>query len=292
MRICSVCGSPRLEWDNTCADGGHRSAEIDGFEAFAPDLALAGDGFRPEYFAELAALEAGNFWFRARNDLIAWAMQKYAPQCKNILEIGCGTGFVLSRIGAEFPAARLAGTEIFSAGLAVAAQRVPAATFYQMDARSIPFRSEFDAVGAFDVLEHIESDDGVIAQVDAALAPGGHFFATVPQHPALWSNQDVLAHHVRRYSAQGLRRKIEAAGFDVVRLASFVSLLLPTMLFSRRKMLSDDPETDAMDALRFSKPVNIALEAVMRIERAVIQHGVNLPAGGSLLLVARKPGGS
>ena len=31
--------------------------------------------------------------------------------------------------------------------------------FSQMDARRIPFRDEFDVIGAFDVLEHIEEDD-------------------------------------------------------------------------------------------------------------------------------------
>ena len=43
-----------------------------------------------------------------------------------------------------------------------------------------------------------------------------------------------------------------------------------------------------MGDLRQPRAVNVALEAVMTVERALIRHGWSFPAGGSLLLVARK----
>ena len=158
VRVCSACGSDRCDAAWRCADCGHSPTSIAGFPAFAPELASANSGFREDYFRDLAALEAGNFWFRARNKLIIWAMQTYRPDCERFLEVGCGTGFVLSGIRTAFPSAELSGSEIFSAGLAFAAERVPSATFYQMDARAIPFRDHFDVIGAFDVLEHIDDD--------------------------------------------------------------------------------------------------------------------------------------
>jgi SAM-dependent methyltransferase len=264
---------------------------VDRFTAFAPDLASTSSGFRKEYFADLAELETGSFWFRARSALIIWAMQRYFPDSRRFLEIGCGTGYVLSSVRSAFPSMELTGSEIFTAGLDFAARRVPEAAFYQMDARAIPFRDEFDVVGAFDVIEHIEEDEAVIGEVFKALRPGGGFVVTVPQHPALWSPQDQHAHHVRRYGRRDLRRRMEAAGFEVVRMASFVSLLLPAMVASRLRMRDGDAEGefDAIDAVRLPRPVNLALEAVMAVERALIQRGVSFPAGGSLLLVARKP---
>ncbi len=263
---------------------------IGGFTAFAPTLASQNGGFREEYFADLAALEARNFWFRARNELIVWAMKTYFPDCQRFLEIGCGTGFVLSGIRSACPSIELSGSEIFSAGLAFAATRVPSAQFYQMDARKIPFSEHFDAIGAFDVLEHIDDDRSVIAEVSKALRPGGGFLITVPQHPSLWSQQDGHAHHVRRYTGTELRRKVEAAGFEVVRMTSFVSLLLPMMFASRKRKSDHKPgvDIDAMGDLRQPWAVNGALEAVMSIERTLIRRGLSLPAGGSLLVVARK----
>lgn len=290
MKICSVCGSTRCDDAWTCADCGSKPVVIGGFHAFAPSLALENEGFREEYFGELAQLEADNWWFRARNALIVWAMGMYLPGRRNFLEIGCGTGFVLSGIRAAYPTIELSGSEIFSAGLAFAAKRVPSAQFSQMDARHIPFRGVFDAIGAFDVLEHIDDDEAVIAEVGKALRPGGSLVVTVPQHPWLWSPQDEQARHARRYTAAELGRKVEAAGFEVVRMTSFVSLLLPMMFASRLRLRGDRAHgaVDAMDELRQPRAVNMVLEAVMKIERTLIRRGLSFPAGGSLLLVARK----
>lgn len=290
MRVCSACGSSRCTDGWVCEDCGSEPAVIDGFKAFAPDLASENAGFRESYFAELAALEARNFWFRARNDLIVWAMKTYVPDCQHFLEIGCGTGFVLNGIRSAYPDADLVGSEIFSAGLGFAAGRVASAEFYQMDARSIPFRDHFDAIGAFDVLEHIQDDTSVIAEVGRALRPDGRLVLSVPQHPALWSPQDDHAYHVRRYTSTGLRNKLHAVGFEVIRMTSFVSLLLPLMLASRARMRlrkSDEP-FDAIDELRMSSAANAALGSIMRLEGLLIRRGLSWPAGGSLLVVARK----
>jgi SAM-dependent methyltransferase len=291
VRVCPACDSARVSDDAwICADCGNRPEVIDSVTAFAPTLASTGAGFREDYFADLATIEASSFWFRARSALIIWAMQRYVPDVQSFHEIGCGTGFVLSGIRGAFPSAELSGSELFTAGLSFAARRVPSARFYQMDARSIPFRDEFDVIGAFDVIEHIDEDAAVIAEVAAALRPGGSFLITVPQHPALWSAQDDHAFHVRRYTATELRRKLETAGFEVIWMASFVSLLLPMMFASRRRLRDDQAgsEFDAIDAIRLPWAVNKVLEAVMAVERVLIRRGVSFPAGGSLLVVARK----
>ena len=187
-------------------------------------------GFKGHYFKDLAEVEAANFWFRARNKIILWALCKYAPTLKSFLEIGCGTGFVIASVAKQFPDARLLGSEFLEEGLVYARQRVPGAEFAQMDARNIPYAAELDAIGAFDVLEHIEQDEVVLQQINQALKPGGFVFITVPQHRWLWSGVDEYACHVRRYSADELHRKVTQAGFDIVRSASFVSTLLPVMV--------------------------------------------------------------
>ena len=81
-----------------------------------------------------------------------------------------------------------------------------------MDARNIPFESEFDVIGAFDVLEHINEDTEVLAQIYTALKAEGLMLISVPQHPWLWSSLDEYACHVRRYTALDIQQKIEAAG--------------------------------------------------------------------------------
>lgn len=109
------------------------------------------------------------------------------------MEIGCGTGYVLARVAQAYPAATLVGSEIFSAGWAYSAS--PAAELLQLDARQIPYVEEFEVIGAFDVLEHIQEDEIVLAAILRPLKPGGGVAIAVPQ----WSDANESACHVRRY---------------------------------------------------------------------------------------------
>jgi SAM-dependent methyltransferase len=258
------------------------------FAVYAPTLSEASDGFRATHFAELAALEAGSFWFRARNRLIIWALSKYCSGFGSFLEVGCGTGYVLAAIAKAFPRAHFHGSEIFSAGLAFAAAREPSAEFMQMDARDIPFVDEFDAIGMFDVLEHIDEDEIVLGQVREALAPNGYMLLTVPQHTWLWSATDDYACHVRRYSANELHAKVRAAGFEILRSTSFVSTLLPAMMVSRWTKKRAASEGDAAAELSMPAWLNRAFEIMLSTEIWMIRMGLSFPVGGSRLVVARK----
>ncbi|MBX3650322.1 MAG: methyltransferase domain-containing protein [Burkholderiales bacterium] len=289
MRLCPDCGGVLAAAGWHCGSCGYQAPQRDGFVALAPELAQKAEGFDPALFTELAALEAGNFWFRARNRLIVWALQRYAPGFGNLLEVGCGTGYVLQGIAAAFPQARLVASEAETEGLRFAAQRVPAAEFLQMDARRMPYEQEFDVIGAFDVIEHIGEDETVLAQMRCALRPGGSLLLTVPQHPFLWSEYDVRAHHVRRYTRSELRQKLGRAGFSVVRMTSFVSVLLPLMMLSRMARRAAAADYDPLAELRIGRVANAVLERALDAERLLIRAGLPLPCGGSLLAVARAP---
>ena len=256
--------------------------------AFAPELAETSIGFEVDYFHRLAKLESDNFWFRSRNQLIVWALRRYFPRAESLLEIGCGTGFILSGIKEALPEITLTGSEVFGAGLRFAAQRLPGVELFQMDARRIPFTEEFDVIGAFDVLEHVKEDSEVLSQMYQATRQQGGILVTVPHHPFLWSPADDYARHVRRYKSQELKHKVERAGFDVIRVTSFVSLLLPLLVLSRFKQRFQGKEFDPTSELRINSLMNTSLERILDLERSLIRGGLSLPAGGSLLLIARR----
>ena len=295
MRRCLDCGQTFTADGWTCPRCGRAPAERDGLTAFAPELVDGEEGkggFDAEAFAGLAALEEGSFWFQARNDLIVWALDKYAPRARSFLEVGCGTGFVLAAVAGARPGMRLVGSELFTAGLRYAVPRVPGAELLQMDARRIPYEEEFDAIGAFDVLEHVEADSEALAESRRALRPGGVLLMTVPQHPRLWSAADDYAHHVRRYTRRELVAKLRGAGLQPVRVTSFVTFLLPPMALSRwierRSRDTYNPMVEHRRGAAFRRPS----AAVMRAEGAIIRRGVSLPAGGSLLAVAIRAAGN
>jgi SAM-dependent methyltransferase len=242
-------------------------------------------------FEVLASLEREHFWFTARSRLIVWALRKHFPHAQSLLEIGCGTGNVLGAIAEAAPALRLAGSEAHASGLALARRRAPRAMLLQMDARRIPYRDEFDVVGAFDVLEHIEEDECVLREMFESCRRGGGAIITVPQHPWLWSYRDEFARHVRRYRRADLLRKLRAAGFERIWASSFVSALLPLMALSRLRQKTPQG-FDASSELRIGRALNRVLGAVMGLERRLLEAGLTLRAGGSLLVVAHKKGDS
>jgi len=286
MKHCSRCQSDFISADWKCPACAYLPISVDGFPLLAPALAEGGAGFPREAFEHLAALEERNFWFRARNKLIVWALKKHFATMQHYLEIGCGTGYVLADVARAYPAAAVVGSEVFSSGLRYAASRVRTAALVQMDARHIPYVDEFDVIGAFDVLEHIEEDELVLAAMWRALRPGGGVAITVPQHPWLWSMADTHACHVRRYKVGELREKVLRAGFRLVFETSFVSLLLPAMLASRLNKRRSKVQDDGSAELSLPNWLNRTFEMIMNLERRLIQRGLHFRLGGSRLLMA------
>jgi SAM-dependent methyltransferase len=286
MKKCLSCDRPFSSDHWTCPNCGNQPRMKSGFISFAPESAQENEGFPADGFDRLALLEEKNFWFRSRNQILLWAFRKYFPDARHFFEVGCGNGFVLWAFAENFSNVGLGGSEIYEKGLFYTRQRVKEAALYQMDAKSLPFESEFDVIGAFDVLEHISEDEQVLAQMYKAAAPGGGILLTVPQHPFLWSYGDEFARHVRRYSAKELKRKVRGAGFKVVDSVSFVSLLLPLLFLSRLGLKKEtyDPEGE----FRISRTLNFILEKILSLERGLIRLGLRPPLGGSLLLIARK----
>lgn len=73
----------------------------------------------------------------------------------------------------------------------------------------------FDAVCAFDVLEHIEDDRAAVALWASWLRPGGTLLLSVPAHARLWSAGDEWAGHFRRYDRSVLLGLLREAGLEI-----------------------------------------------------------------------------
>ena len=251
------------------------------------DASTLPTGYDASLFETLAALEPTSFWFRGRNKIILWAIDRWFPNSRSFLEVGCGTGYVLSAILASRPDLDAVGAELFPEGLRIARGRLKGVPLAQMDARSLGIEEAFDVVGAFDVLEHIDRHEEALQAMLAALRPGGGLVVTVPQHRWLWSEADAFAGHERRYTRRELTQRMLDAGFELLWTTSFLTFLLPLVstsrLLTRRRPYSLERE--------FSLPrwIDRLFERSLELERAAMSRGVSLSAGGSLLVVARRP---
>ncbi len=285
MKIkCPSCNFLVCGWIGKCPQCNFSPKKINYFDSWHPEL----DNSSSEIFFDLtkfkflASLEDENFWFQARNELILFYISKYFLQFQNYIEIGCGTGYVLKEIEENFPGANIVGTELFIEGLFYASKRCKRSKLVQMDARYIPYVGHFNLVGIFDVLEHINDDRLVLDSIANCLLPSGGLIITVPQHQWLWSSVDDAACHVRRYSALEIERKVLEANFDILVSTSFVSLLLPFMLFSRLLRSKSDAE------LKVNYLINWIFRKIMSLEFLLIRFGFYFPFGGSRIIVARK----
>jgi len=268
---------------------------IDGFKCYAPELANENGDFDSESFDYLYSIENTNFWFVSRNIVIKSLVKKYVSEQitkkTKFLEIGCGTGYVLKGLS-EFSFLELEGAEIYLNGLKYARTRLPGINLIQLDATKLPFKNEFSAIGAFDVLEHISEDELVIEKIYDALKIGCYFFISVPQFMWMWSRTDDYACHKRRYNKKELLKKLRAKGFKIEYVTSFMFTLFPLMilsrLFSGREKIVMGNSNKKAPELNLNPLLNSILKFIMKLDELLIGCKVSLPFGGSLIVVAKK----
>lgn len=81
---------------------------------------------------------------------------------------------------------------------------------------ALPFPdASFDAVLAFEVLEHVDDDTGLLAEVARVSSSGGILIMSTPVHASMWSPLDDACGHVRRDEPDVLFEKARAAGFEI-----------------------------------------------------------------------------
>lgn len=272
----------------TCSACGHVVEQREGISIFAPDLADTISGFDPKVFAYLARIEEKHFWFLARNELLVGLIKKYFPKASRFLELGCGNGAVLKAVAALRSWEHIVGSDLHPTGLACARARLPAGvSFAQMDGRHIPASGAFDLVGAFDVVEHIDDDEAVLRSMRACTSTGGGAIVAVPQHPALWSRSDDLAHHKRRYRRGELEAKMQRSGYRILFSSSYTATLMPVMALNRL-LVRHKGDNSAVDReFEVSPFVNRLFLAVLRAEVRLTLRRLRWPFGGSRVVVAR-----
>lgn len=106
------------------------------------------------------------------------------PGNANILELGCGPGFLWKENASRIPAGWNITLSDLSPGMLDAAWRNLVVTgrafeFKEIDAQSIPFEDEtFDAVIANHMLYHVPDRSKAVAEIKRVLKPKGYLFAS------------------------------------------------------------------------------------------------------------------
>jgi glycosyltransferase involved in cell wall biosynthesis/ubiquinone/menaquinone biosynthesis C-methylase UbiE len=139
-------------------------------------------------------------------------------EVSSVLEIGPGEGAVACRLA---PGRQYTGVELSDRTRAITERRLeqlgaPGRLVASLD--DLPGDERFDLVCAFEVIEHIDTDQEALATWVARLRPGGTLLISTPSGPDRMGAADEIAGHFRRYSAQGLATMAGDCGLVDVRV--------------------------------------------------------------------------
>lgn len=240
---------------------------------------------QPQQIAEMYELESGHWWFWGKRLVMRRLLGDTLKRPGlRILDIGCGAGanaLELSAYGDVTASDRsldaLAFVRSRGVGNVVAAE-----------APRLPFADgAFDVVTAYDVIEHVEDDQGFVRELARVLAPGGSLAIHVPAWPFLWSGHDVVLEHKRRYTRRSLRELVESSGLRLEALRWTNFTIFAPVAASRWVNHRFGTGDDSANLGVVPAPLNALLRGLYRLEAAAIAT-TGLPVGVSLAAIAKR----
>ena len=155
-----------------------------------------------------------------------WTFKKYLKKNhvdlinKEILDVGCGSGYSSQLIMREFQPKELFAFDILPEEVVLAKQRGLSANIFVGDVTDIRLPSEkFDAVFIFDVLHHVPEWRTALKEINRVLKPCGVLLVQEPRKKALDDVERYLKiHHPKesRFEWPEFIAGLEESGFSVV----------------------------------------------------------------------------
>lgn len=165
---------------------------------------------------EFAALSEAKNYRRA-------IVTEFSPYLSGrVLEVGAGIGQTSEALLALPQISELVGIEPdvgFQSGFR---ERLPQIRLVAGTTADLAENEVYDGAILVNVLEHIEDDLAELIRLKQILAPrNGHLCLLIPARQEIYSDLDAHFGHFRRYDRNGVRQKLEAAGFTIKKLSYF-----------------------------------------------------------------------
>ena len=238
-----------------------------------------------------ARAERDHFWFKGFRRFVTPLLDRAIDGRPDplMLDCGCGTGHNLRLLRR---AGRAVGIDITFSGLKYAVSRGDRQVA-QASAGRLPFQDGiFDLVTSFDVIYSLpdELERAAVSEMRRVLRPGGRLLINVAAMPSLHGSHSILSSELRRYTRSGLRTLLEGDGFEVERITytNFSTLPLTAGVRMAQRLIGGHQESAAEITVP-AAPINAVLSGLLLAESIALKV-TDMPAGSSLLCLARKPG--
>ncbi len=257
--------------------------DLNGVRAFLPVSENLISFPAKKYKEDPTAQESDGLWAEIRAKKVAQILNRHGISL--IWEVGAGHGNMaipLSKSGIV----TIPIEPIYSGALSLARNgfHVYAQTLDQL---KLPDDC-LEAVGLFDVIEHLSHPEDILEEVHRVLKPGGLLLISVPAYQWLFSNFDLEIGHFRRYSRKTLQKLLLKSGFQQTILGNlFLSFVLPAFILRRIPYLLRLPIKTAKSVPTTDNRLMRLLEPFLR-GVLTLEMKVSIPFGLSILSESKK----
>lgn len=235
-------------------------------------------------------IEDSSFWFQHRNRCLTSLVKRHSDG-ETFFDIGGGNGAVSNAIQKAGIQSVLIepGNKGCNNAKSRGVENIVCATFQD----ALDENQPISAAGMFDVLEHIEDEQGFLEELSAKMISGSKLYVTVPAYKALWSEEDDQVGHFRRYTLKGLEAVLNQAGFSKS-YGTYLFAFLPAPIFLLRSLPSkfgikrkyNDKETIAKE--HGNKETPAIVQSLLNWEFGKVDNAKPVFTGSSCLMVATK----
>lgn len=183
-------------------------------------------------------------WHKNKLKYVVWAIRSQNKDPRNILDVGCASGWFLSELKEEFKKADAFGIDVYGKAIDYGKKKYKNVSLRKADAHKIPFQSNtFDIIVCCEVLEHVENPDQVIKEMKRVLGRNGVLVVEIDTGNWLfklvwyfWTNlrkgvwRDA---HIYLFNIEKLQKLFRSNGFKI-KTTSFFNLSM-AVVFTLKK---------------------------------------------------------
>lgn len=236
-------------------------------------------------------LEDNHWWYLGLRALVCSSLNRILHKSDRlrILDVGCGTGGLLARCGAN----KAFGLDLSDEAIRFCKLRKLNNRVIKASACAIPFNEQsFDLIVSLDVLYHrgVGSDLGALKEFYRILDQDGLVFLNLPAYDFLRSEHDRAIHTGHRYTRKELGEKVEKAGFEIEKITYRNTILFPWAVVKRfwEGIFLKNGKIPRSDLRPLPDLINKLLACLLLLENRFIVSIFSFPFGLSLFCIARK----
>lgn len=238
------------------------------------------------YYKDYFVLEKQHWVFRVRRRIFRYFIEKHTRLGARIFDFGCGSGCLVGELqkrgydahGLDFE------KKAVDYGIDSGVKNLTVGSGDKIDYPDV----SFDLVTSLDVLEHLEDERPVVAELARVLKPGGKMIITTSAYQWLWSVHDEISHHFRRYTVRSLSNIFEDfSELKMVRKTYYNTLLFPAIAAVRVSSRWLNIKNRKSDFDMNNRFLDKLFYSIFNIESYLLKF-MNFPFGVSILVILKK----